>query len=195
MRHVSASGLLLVMAAVAGCSDESADDSRRAEEDRMLNAAMQNTPFVSEEIQLPESVNADAAELQADEPVIGVVAEGVARAYSIKAMSGMSSHIINDVIGTMPVSVTYCDRSNCARAFTGDAPGQPMSLAVGGFSDDEMLVRYQEQMYKQSSSDIPLTEHECRITTWNEWLEQHPDTRVLTTVTFPQEPDDTMQPN
>jgi hypothetical protein len=195
MRNFSASGLLLVLAAVAGCGDDSADDSRRAEEDRMLNAAMQNTPFIGEEIQLPESVNADAADLQANEPVIGVVADGIARAYSIKAMSGMSSHVVNDVIGTTPVSVTYCDRTNCARAFTADTPGQPMSLAVGGFSDDEMLVRYQEQMYKQSSPDIPLTEYECQITTWNAWLEQHPDTKVLITVPSSQEPDDAAVPN
>jgi len=195
MRTFSVLGIFFVMAAVSGCSGESADDSRRAAEDLLLNTARQNTPFISEGIQLPEFVNADAAELKAEEPVIGVVANGISRAYSIKAMSGMSSHVVNDVVGTTPVSITYCDRTACARAFTDDTPGQPISLAVGGFSDDEMLVRFRKQMYKQSSPDIPLTEHECQITTWQEWLEQHPDTKVLTTMSSAQEPDDAAAPN
>ncbi|MDG2126772.1 MAG: DUF3179 domain-containing (seleno)protein [Fuerstiella sp.] len=195
MRKSSASGVLLFMATIAGCGSESANNSRHAEEEQILNAAMQNTPFISEKIQLPESVNADAAELRTDEPIIGVVADGIARAYSIKAMSGMSSHVINDVIGTMPVSVTYCDRTDCARAFTGDTPGQPLSLAVGGFSDSEMLVRFGGEMYRQSSPDIPLTEYECELTTWKKWLERHPGTKVMTTIHSDSKPDSLTVPN
>ncbi|HIF00927.1 MAG TPA: DUF3179 domain-containing protein [Fuerstia sp.] len=183
--------LFLVPVAVLGCSNETTDHSRDAADDVMLNAAMQDTPFISEGIQRPEFVSVGSAELSEDERVIGIVAGDEARAYSIKAMSGMSSHVVNDVIGTTSVSITYCDRTDCVRVFTGGTPGQPIPLLVGGFSDGEMLILFQDQMYKQSSQEIPLKEYESEITTWNDWLARHPETKVFTDVTSLRKPVDT----
>ncbi|MEO2031702.1 MAG: DUF3179 domain-containing (seleno)protein [Planctomycetaceae bacterium] len=187
--------LLLVPVAVMGCSHESVDNSRNAADDLMLNAAMQDTPHISEGIQRPEFVSAGSAELSEDERVIGVVAGDEARAYSIKAMSGMSSHVVNDVIGTTSVSITYCDRTDCVRVFAGDTPGQPIPLSLGGFSDGEMLIMFQDQMYQQSSQEIPLKEYESEITTWNDWLTRYPETKVFTDDTSPRGPVDTTSPN
>ena len=53
-----------------------------------------------------------------DQPVIGVTAGGRHRAYLVRALSlGAKSHIVNDVVGGVPVSVTYCDIYTCTRLF------------------------------------------------------------------------------
>src|SRR5262245_25715745 len=58
----------------------------------------------------PPAVPAAAAKLDDDDVVIGVVAAGRARAYLLRAMDGgPENHIVNDLVGGAPVSVTYCD--------------------------------------------------------------------------------------
>ncbi|MCP4788209.1 MAG: DUF3179 domain-containing protein [Fuerstiella sp.] len=187
--------LCLALVAVLGCNNETENLGRDEADDIMLNAAMQDTPFMSEGIQRPEIVDAGSAGFSEEERVIGVVAGDEARAYSIKSMSGMSSHVVNDVIGTTPVSMTYCDRTDCVRVFTGGTPGKPISLSVGGFSDGEMLIMFQDQTYKQSSQEIPLKEYESEITTWKDWLARYPETKVFTDATSPGESVDTTPPN
>ena len=81
----------------------------------------------------PPARPAAGAALADDQMVVGVTAGGHSRAYALKAMSfSAPSHVINDVLGGVPVSVTFCDRYHCTRVFTGDTPGEPLELGVDG---------------------------------------------------------------
>src|SRR5262249_58636248 len=97
------------------------------------------TPFVWRGIRPPPVQAAAAAQLPDDAPVAGVVAGGQARAYLLTAMTGLTAHVVNDLVGGTPVTVTYCDRTDCLCGFTADTPGQPLEVNVGGWAGKLML--------------------------------------------------------
>jgi hypothetical protein len=102
-------------------------------------------------IERPPAVAAKDAGLRPDEPVIGVVVDGRARAYRLAAMESRSGHLINDVIGAVPVSVAYCDRNHCVRAYSGPPGSGPLDLAVAGLLDGEMILNAAGIAYFQES--------------------------------------------
>src|SRR5579875_3244686 len=67
--------------------------------------------FWAEGIRTPPALPADRADLKPEDEVLGVEMGGHARAYRLKGMLGRSDHIVNDVLGGKPVSVTFCDLS------------------------------------------------------------------------------------
>ncbi|MEQ9406961.1 MAG: DUF3179 domain-containing (seleno)protein [Fuerstiella sp.] len=177
IRHFTLVASVLVSVST-GCGDPSAeipDDGM----DEKLNAAMQNTPFITPGITHTAMQPSDPTEASDDEPVLGIVVDGEARAYSVTAMSSISAHVVNDLVGNTPVSITWCDRTNCARAFTADTPGQPIPLSVGGFVDDEMSLLFENRMYPQTSPEIPLQDYDVEVTTWGQWVNQHPNSKVF----------------
>ena len=58
---------------------------------------------------------ADADHLQGTEPVIGVVVNGEAKAYPLQVL--MWHEIVNDEVGGVPVSVTFCPLCNASLVF------------------------------------------------------------------------------
>lgn len=166
----------LLICSLAGCGQEA--DTDRAAEDALLQAAMSDSPFITAGLQ-PRFANADETSLSADARVVGIVVNGDARAYPVAELSGMTSHVVNDQFGEIPVSVTYCDRSDCTRVFTSADTAAPLTLGTGGFAGDEMLVTLDGQMYPQSSGEIPLQDVPFEVTTWHEWKSQHPRSKVL----------------
>jgi hypothetical protein len=148
----------------------------------------------------PVTIPGVSANLPDDAPVIGVVVEGQSRAYSEKALSGgPSKHVINDLIGSVPLSVTYCDITHCARAFTGRHLGVPLDLGTGGLADRQLLLMVGGQRYHQQSltpfvaekafsdspepeaspnppTPFPYDDYSCEQTTWKVWREEHPQT-------------------
>ena len=75
-------------------------------------------------LRTPPTTPASSAAIDDAEEVIGVEAGGRARAYRLRSLADPTSHIINDLVGGSAVTVTYCDKSGCVRAF-GGAPGWP----------------------------------------------------------------------
>lgn len=138
---------------------------------------------------LPKS--ADAIRLRADTPVIGVTVGNRHRAYVLSALIPIRLHVLNDMIGETPVAVTYCDRTDCVKAFTA-AQTAPLEIAVGGWKKANdgasMLLRIGDHRYEQrnglpldaSSPAFPYTEIEVEQTNWSEWLSEHPNTEVVT---------------
>lgn len=112
--------------------------------------------------------------------VIGITVGGVSRAYAIVALSDVATHVVNDLIDGTPVSVTYCDQTECARVFTVHEKGAPIDLSVGGWKEDAMSLQFNNQQYVQTASNIPLLDHPFELTTWKEWSASHPDTDVYT---------------
>ncbi|MBL4806495.1 MAG: DUF3179 domain-containing protein [Rhodobacteraceae bacterium] len=58
---------------------------------------------------------ADADHLKPTEPVIGVVIDGVAKAYPLQVL--MWHEIVNDVIAGVPITVTFCPLCNASLVF------------------------------------------------------------------------------
>jgi hypothetical protein len=144
--------------------------------------------FFAPGIDRPPIKAAGEARVGDDEPILGVEIDGRARAYLIGAMSDKYRHVVNDVIGGRPVSVTYCDIRNCAVGFTGGRPGEPLALSQGGLFSGGMVVCVDKDEYAQETrkpvgrgvetpafpyETMPLTR-----STWGEWRRRHPQTDV-----------------
>jgi hypothetical protein len=138
-------------------------------------------------VQQPPALPADKAALDDDTPVIGVLASGRARAYLVEAFEqGPSSHVVNDVLGGVSVSVTHCDLSGCTRVFTGSTSGRPLELSVGGINGYRMVLKADERRYRQETSapldagspPFPYRKYPAELTTWGAWRQAHPGTDV-----------------
>jgi hypothetical protein len=146
-----------------------------------------STPFVWPGIDRPPTVTAAESGLADDAEVIGVSSEGQHRAYLVKAFEGPTRHVVNDLVGGVPVSVTHCDRTDCTRAFTGPRRDAPLPLATGGVVRDHLLLRTREGFYFQETGESMVPGEDKRLpysdlpfvrTTWKAWREEHPDTDV-----------------
>jgi hypothetical protein len=142
---------------------------------------MEKASFPLPGIVHPPVEAASAATAQDSAEVIGVSVNGHSRAYCVAEMVTPFTHVINDVIDGVPVTVTYCDRTGCARVFTNtDEPDRPLEVGVGGFADGQMLLHVDHKKFGQKSRDIPLQELEFEKTTWGKWKSAYPDTDICT---------------
>ncbi len=143
----------------------------------------------------PPTLSAEAAELRDEEPVIGVQAGRRSRAYVVSAMAhGPSTHIVNDVLDGVSISVTHCDLYQCTRLFTGGVTGQPLDLGVGGLREGGMVLKSGGHIYRQETG-APLEPNLARLpydaypgvtTTWGAWRCAHPDTDVYLGADLPE---------
>ena len=139
-------------------------------------------------ISRPRVVGAKEAKLPPDEVVVGIEVGGKARAYRMGAFQHPSGHLVNDLIGGVPVSVGYCNLSDCLRVYTDPQGSAPLGLEVAGRYGSEMVVRFNGVLYfhgsgtpvdaSASRAAIPCTRLAPARTTWKEWVRQHPDTDV-----------------
>lgn len=129
---------------------------------------------------VPPLVSADESGLLDDEIVIGVSAFGESRAFLQSAFDQATDrHVVNDVMGLVPVTITHCDRTRCTRVFTSGDPKETMNIRCGGWLEiQEMSLLVGDQEFAQSSSEIPLTDVPFVVSTWKEWRESHPDSMV-----------------
>jgi len=140
----------------------------------------------------PEMIPAEKAEyLDLGEPVFGIALNGDARAYPLRIMDW--HEMANDVVGGVPVSLAYCTLCGAGIAFDGRAPdGNTYTFGSSGF-----LYRSNKLMYDRETSSLwnqltgepvlgELADEDLRLsllplvlTSWSDWLAQHPDTQVL----------------
>ena len=147
-----------------------------------------STPFILPGIRLPPVLGAADADLADDAPVIGVLAGGSARAYSVTAMEPIGGHVVNDLVGGTPVTVTYCDRTRCVHAFTDIAGTQPMKIDLGGYMGGMLLKVGDTFFFQDTGGDLvkdrgtvfPYATHLHELTTWKRWKEAHPSTELYT---------------
>jgi hypothetical protein len=143
---------------------------------------------LAEPILRPPSLAAYEAKLQPDEMVIGVEVGGKAQAYRFAAFELKSGHLVNDLVGGVPVSVAYCDLTECLRVYSDPRGSEPLDLKVAGVLNGEMIVRHGGSMYfhksgkevepGNNSPTLPYPLITPTVTTWKEWTTRHPDTRV-----------------
>ncbi|MEM9443358.1 MAG: DUF3179 domain-containing protein, partial [Pseudomonadota bacterium] len=127
-----------------------------------------------------------------DELVFGVEINGDARAYPLRILDW--HEMFNDVVGGQPVSLAYCTLCGSGILYKTDVEGEedPIIFGSSGF-----LYRSNKLMYDQKThslwnqftgkpvvgeltgSGLELDILPVAITTWADWLAQHPNTKVL----------------
>jgi hypothetical protein len=137
----------------------------------------------------PPIVEADASGLRPDEEVIGIEVDGHPRAYRLSAFRDRSEHVVNDLIAGVPVTVSYCDLSDCVRTYTDRGKSAPLEVAIAGlFEGREMVLEVGGRLFFQKSgqplkpgegpSSLPLEPLSPTRTTWEQWRRDHPSTGV-----------------
>jgi hypothetical protein len=145
------------------------------------------TPFFAPGIDRPQVVAAKVAGLADDDDVIGVVVNGRPRAYRVKAFTGMSRHVVNDLIDDVPVTVTYCDLADCAQAFTSSTRGDTLDICTGGLNGNLMLRTSGHNYFWQNTGkctapdhadESPFPMYPFERVPWKVWHATYPGTDV-----------------
>jgi hypothetical protein len=129
--------------------------------------------------------------LSPEEPVFGIALNGDVRAYPLRILDW--HEMANDVVGGVPVSLAYCTLCGAGIAYDGKASdGNTYTFGSSGFlfrSNKLMYDRQTNTLWNQLTGEpvlgqlagkaIRLSLLPVVLTTWQDWVEQHPDTQVL----------------
>ncbi|MGD8455406.1 MAG: DUF3179 domain-containing protein [Anaerolineales bacterium] len=146
---------------------------------------------------IPALVNATmfppvaAPYLEPNEPVFGISINGDHRAYPLRILDW--HEMANDVVGGVPVSLAYCTLCGAGIAYDGRASnGETYTFGSSGFLYRSNKLMYDHQtrtLWNQltgepvlgelAGSGIKLELLPIVVTSWEDWLAQHPDTTVL----------------
>lgn len=145
-------------------------------------------------IDKPQFISASEAEafLKEDDLVLGIELNGDAKAYPRRIL--VWHEIVNDVVGGVPVVVTYCPLCYTGAAFERVLDGEVIEFGVSGKLYNSDLVMYDRktdsywsqimgraivgELAGQSLKRLPLDTLE-----WKNWKKLHPETKVLSTNT------------
>lgn len=131
-----------------------------------------------------------AAFLDPEELVFGVVINGEARAYPFRIMN--SHEMANDILGGVNVTLSYCTLCGSGILYRGEVNGQVETFGTSGFlyqSNKLMYDRTTETLWQQQTgrpvvgelvgSGIELEMLPMTVARWGAWFEEHPGTTVL----------------
>src|SRR4051812_31233538 len=93
---------------------------RRADQETLAASLNLDKPWrgnVTNAISRPRVVGAKGSNLPPDATVVGIEVGGNARAYGVGAFQHPRGQLVNDLIGGVPVSVAYCNLSDCLRVY------------------------------------------------------------------------------
>jgi hypothetical protein len=138
----------------------------------------------------PFSAASASRKLRGDELVLGVVVDGVARAYPLNMLTGPDREIINDVLSDTPIAVTWCHLCHHGAVFRRRVGELTLVFSVSGMLWSENLVMLDNntksawsQIYgKAMQGRLEGTQLErlpATITEWSEWKRIHPDSTAL----------------
>ena len=122
------------------------------------------------------------------EPVILVEAGGAAKAYPIQIL--MWHEIVNDSVGELPLSITFCPLCNTAIAYERTIDGQVLDFGTTGrlrYSNLIMYDRQTETWWQQASGQAiageltgsQLVFYPAPIISWQDFAETYPLGEVL----------------
>jgi len=148
-------------------------------------------PSIDDPVFVPVSEESGLAPREA---VIGLVINGDARAYPLRILTW--HEICNDVVGGVPVAVTYCPLCNAAIVYDRRVDGVATEFGVTGklrHSDLVMYDRNTESWWQQflgvaivgEQTGKALRVLPSRLESWERFAARHPDGRVL----VPADPD------
>lgn len=141
----------------------------------------------------PDFIDAASATwMTDDELVFGVSIKGDVRAYPERILAW--HEMVNDIVGEIPVSLSYCTLCGSAILYDGRAShGKSYTFGSSGFlyrSNKLMYDRQTQTLWSQLTGEpvlgplvsrriAPLRVLPLLSTTWREWLTRNPGTRVL----------------
>ena len=131
--------------------------------------------------------NAHADFLKSDDRILGVTIDGIAKAYPVKILD--RHEIVNDHFGDRKIVITYCPLCGSGIAFDADISG-PKTFGVSGLlynSDVLLFDRQTESLWSQIAmkaisgpmQDTALSPIPTRLTTWEKWRNEFPNSLVL----------------
>jgi hypothetical protein len=131
---------------------------------------------------------AEVKDLADREPVVGLEIGGDARAYPLRILTW--HEIVNDVVGGVPVAVTYCPLCNAAIVFDRRIDGEAVEFGTTGklrFSDLVMYDRKTESWWQQFQGEAivgALTGQRlevlpARLESWEKFRARFPQGKVL----------------
>jgi len=140
---------------------------------------------------------AQASFLPPQDQVLAVHLENLARAYPLRILNW--HEVVNDVLGSQPVVVTYCPLCGTGMVFDRRVGDKLLSFGVSGLLYNNDVLLYDRQTHSlwsqllrqaitgpmrgQRLRDLPATH-----TRWDDWRQLHPDSRVMTPDTGVQRP-------
>jgi hypothetical protein len=130
----------------------------------------------------------NAGFMKDDDRVLGITIGGVSRAYPIKILNW--HEIVNDSIGDVFFTITYCPLCGTGVAFSSNINGQVLSFGVSGllYNSDVLLYdRETESLWSQLLTKAVTGKYQGTNlkmlpvihTTWADWKRFHPLTLVL----------------
>ncbi len=130
----------------------------------------------------------DHVDLADNEPIVGLTIDGDARAYPLRILTW--HEIVNDVVGGVPVAVTYCPLCNSAPVFERTVDGRVLEFGVSGKLKDSNLIMYDRQTetwWQQFTGDAIVGEMvgerlafvPARLQSYGEFAAENPNGRVL----------------
>lgn len=141
----------------------------------------------------PRQIEAKKADyLAGNDLVFGVSINGDTRAYPLRIMGW--HEMFNETIGGVPVALAYCTLCGSGILFETKVAGRdkPFVFGSSGFlyrSNKLMFDRQTDSLWNQFTgqpvsgklvdSGIKLKIRPVTITSWENWLSAHPDTKVL----------------
>ncbi len=134
------------------------------------------------------SVNEADAWLRPQEPVVLLELDAEAKAYPLQIL--IWHEIVNDVVGRVPVIVTWCPLCNTGIAFRREVNGRVLDFGTTGrlrFSNLLMYDRQTESWWQQATGEAIIGEMTGRrlafvpagVVSWRDFKEAHPEGSVL----------------
>jgi hypothetical protein len=131
-------------------------------------------------------------EIQADDRVMGVSYNGVAKAYPIRILE--QHEIVNDHFALTPLTITFCPLCGTGMVFQAEAAGKVLNFGVSGLIYNSDMLLYDRdtqslwsQVMKKAVTGplkgTDLVQVPAQYTTWASWTQQHPDSLLLSTDT------------
>ena len=160
----------------------------RVEEIQWGGVMVDGIPALNNPAMIPAS---QADYLEPGEPVFGIALNGDARAYPLRIMDW--HEMANDVVGGVPVSLAYCTLCGAGIAYDGRAAdGRIFTFGSSGFLFRSNKLMYDRQTFtlwnqltgepvlgELADTELRLSYLPVVLTSWSEWLQQHPGTQVL----------------
>jgi len=166
--------------------DVNPEETTRIDLDDLLNGGPPKDGIPS--IDTPEFDTAATTPFQDDDLVIGMVLNGEAKAYPFNVMNW--HEIVNDTVGGVNVTVTYCPLCDTIVAFergetTFGVSGKlyQSCLVMYDRADDSLYVQPWAMGVVGPQVNQTLERLPAVKTTLADWLAQHPDSQILSTRT------------
>jgi hypothetical protein len=144
-------------------------------------------------IDKPKFVSSEQADfISESDIVIGLKINGESKAYPLFIL--VWHEIVNDRVGNVPVSVTYCPLCYTSQVFERTIDGKAVEFGTSGKLYNSNLLMYDRLTDSYWSQGLgmavtgPMTGTSLDIVpfdlmTWEDWKKHHQDTMVLTTDT------------